>query len=109
MCCPRYNSECVPYRHCNPPPVLSFLDIDIALKPGGQSCTGVTSSSCLIHVLVKTHRVKSFSMRSHRKSAVLLTTDQQLTSAHLIFDSFVPNPLICFPKVLILLRSNLIV
>ena len=74
-----------------PPPVLSFLDIDIALNPDGQSCTNVTSSSCLIHVSVKAHRVKLFSKRPHQKSAVLLTTDQQFSSAHLIIDSFVSN------------------
>ena len=74
-----------------PPPILSFQDIDIALNPGGQSCTDVTSSSCLIHVSVNVHRVKLFSMRSHQKSAVLLTTDQQFTSAHLIIDSFISN------------------
>ena len=37
-------------------------------------------------------------MRSHQKSAVLLTTDQQFTSTHSIFDSFVPNPINLFSK-----------
>ena len=62
----------------------------------------------LSNVSVKVHRVKLFSMRSHRKLAVLLTTDQQFTRAPLIFNSFLSNLTNLFSKsiVIIEVKSN---
>ena len=87
------------------PPILSFLDIDIALNPGEKV---VPMSFYLIQVSVKAHRVKLFSMRLHWRSAVLFTTDRQFTSTHSIIDSFVSSLTKLFSRsiVMIEVRSN---
>ena len=65
MCCPGSHSDCVLVDHRNAS-ILSCLSwiLIITLNPGGQSCTDVTSSSCLIQVSVEAERVKLVSMRS---------------------------------------------